>query len=715
MGADRPVDPRTLAGQAAIRARFEQAFAHHRAGRDEAAFRGYDAVLAVDPLYAPALHFSALLLHGAGRSDAAILRIERSLAIDGGVPDAWSNAGSLYTAVGRAADAARALDRALQLEPTLSEAWVNLAALRLACDDAAGAEAAARRALALSASPRAQYNLVLALAAQGRAADALAALETLEPSGEVGSDDTAVPALRAQLLIATGRRDAAGAVLEQALARGDDAALRIGRARLLDEAGRPAEALEDYGAALRIDPGQETALSEAVFLKKRLASWHGLGHLQGLFRERVARHAAAGDASALTPFSFLSDPSTRVEQRAAATAWSRRFPDHPACTREVSEGRLRIGYLSADFHAHATGVLAVGLFEQHDRDRFGIVGYSTGPDDGSALRARLVASVDRFVEARGWTDARLADAIRDDGVDILVDLKGHTEDAPTGVMARQPAPIAVSYLGYPGTMGAPFIDYLIGDPVVTPLDHADDYDETLVLLPHSYQPTDDRRAIGDSPSRHALGLPLDAVVFCGFGSVYKITPDVFGTWVEIVREVPGSVLWLLTRGDDHAIRDRLRREAVSRGLAADRLVFADTRPHVDYLALYRHADLFLDTWPYNAHTTASDALWVGCPLLTIVGDTFAGRVAASLLTAAGFTDGITTSRKAFVERAIAWGNDRPALAARRRHLEATVRSSALFDTRGHARDIERAYAAMAAQHATGRREPIVVSAVTGSR
>ena len=703
-----PAEPRSTTPSPAIQHRFEQAFALHAEGRSSEAMRLYEAVLAEFPRHAPALHLSALLLHQATRSEDAIARLERSLAIDDGVSDVWSNAGLVYTALGRAGDAARALERALRLEPTLVEAWVNLASLRLAMHDPVAAEAAARQALALAESPTAAYNLVLALTEQHRSADALDALQRVEATGRVDPADLAIPALRAQLLINVGQHDAARQLLDRTLARTDDARLRIERARLFEARGDHDAAIADYTAALRLEPANETALSDLIFLKKQRASWEGLPGLLADFRKRVGQHARRDETSALTPFSFLSDPSSRTEQRDAAAAWSRRHLVYQPSTRTLSSGRLRIGYLSADLHEHATGVLAVGLFEQHDRERFEIVAYSTGPDDGSALRRRLVAAFDRFVDVRGWSDERIAAAIRDDGIDLLVDLKGHTERAPTGVMARRPAPIAVSYLGYPGSMGAPFVDYLIGDAVVTPLAHASDYSEALVQLPHAYQVNDDRRAIADAPSRAELGLPEDAVVFCCFNQVYKITPDVFDAWTDILLASPGSVLWLLARPDDDILRNVWRREAVSRGLDPQRLVFSDTRPHDAYLALYRRADLFLDTWPYNAHTTASDALWAGCPVLTFVGETFAGRVAASLLGAVDLPEGIARDRADYIGRAIKFAADRPSLAALRRRLERDVRSSPLFDTRRTTRAIERAYLAMAAQHAIGRREPIVV-------
>ena len=690
----------------------------HRNGRHAEAFALYEIILATDPRHAAALHFSGLLLHQAGKHDDAIARIERSLAIDDKPADVWSNVALVYMAAGRGGDAMRALESAVKREPTLAEAWLNLASLKIESDDPVGAEAAARRALSCGESSQAWFNLALSLSAQGRALDALAALDRVEASGAIAADDAALPGMRAQMLISLGRHGDARSVLDRALARVDHPTLRIERARLAEARNDCAAAIADYRSALDapVDaaPNEETVLSELVFLKKRVADWKGLAELQARFRERVLSHANRIDrASALTPFSFLSDPSTRAEQRVAGEAWSRRWiaggSQQERPPKQLSEGRLRIGYLSADLHEHATGVLTVGLFEQHDRDAFEVFGYSTGPEDGSALRRRIVEGFDHFVDAGGWGTDRLADAIRADGIDILVDLKGHTERAPTAVMAQRPAPVQVSYLGYPATMGAPFIDYLIGDAIVTPFAHQDDYSETLVQLPGSYQINDDRRIIGETPDRKALGLPDDAFVYCCFNNVYKIGPDVFDAWMRILRDVPRSVLWLLTRADDDYTRNNLRREAMARGIDPGRLVFADTRPHAAYLALYRHADLFLDTWPYNAHTTASDALWVGCPVLTTIGDTFAGRVAASLLSAVGMLELIASGRGRYISMAVETASDRATARALRERLLASARSSSLFDTVLTTRAIEAAYRAMADQYRKGKREPISIS------
>jgi predicted O-linked N-acetylglucosamine transferase (SPINDLY family) len=365
-----------------------------------------------------------------------------------------------------------------------------------------------------------------------------------------------------------------------------------------------------------------------------------------------------------------------------------------------SRSRITLGYLSADFHAHATAYLIAELFEKHDRERFAVVGYSYGPDDGSSTRRRLVKALDRFVELKDVSFGDSAQRIAADGVDILVDLKGYTGNARTQILALRPAPIQVNYLGYPGTMGAPFMDYILVDDFIVPLEQQPFFTEKLVHLPGCYQVNDGQRAISPhTPSRAACALPEEGFVFCSFNNNYKITPEMFGVWMELMKAVPGSVLWLL-EGNRFAPAN-LRREAESRGVAAQRLVFAPRRSLADHLARYRLADLFLDTFPCNAHTTASDALWVGCPVLTLAGQTFVSRVAGSLLRSLGLPELITTSLDEYFDVALRLARDANWLAELRVRLAANRTTSRLFDAEQFARDLEQAYVTMWQIHMAG--------------
>jgi predicted O-linked N-acetylglucosamine transferase (SPINDLY family) len=333
------------------------------------------------------------------------------------------------------------------------------------------------------------------------------------------------------------------------------------------------------------------------------------------------------------------------------------------------------------------------LLELHDRSRFELVGIDFGPVADDAMRTRVRACFDRFIDVRTLSDREVAQLSRDLAIDIAVDLKGFTEDARPGIFAERAAPVQVSYLGFPGTMGAGYIDYIVADEVVIPAASRPLYSEKVVSLPDSYQVNDRKRRIADGTfTREELGLPADGFVFCCFNNDYKVTPSTFDGWMRILRRVEGSVLWLFE--DSAMAATNLHKEAERRGVGAERLVFARRMAPHDHLARYRNADLFLDTLPYNAHTTASDALWAGLPVLTCAGEAFASRVAASLLSAVGLPELITTTPAAFEALAIALASDRARLGRVRATLAANRPTAPLFDTPRFARHIEAAYQEM---------------------
>jgi predicted O-linked N-acetylglucosamine transferase (SPINDLY family) len=447
--------------------------------------------------------------------------------------------------------------------------------------------------------------------------------------------------------------------------------------------------------------GGQEALTPLMDQLRTLCAWEELAPVEARV---LAQLDIADNASApqVMPFPLLMSAATAAQQRACAeryadrnfgaiaarSPWSHR-PSKPG----AGARRLTIGYLSADFHRHATAYLAAELFELHNRDRFQVFGYSLGPDDGSPMRQRIETAFDRFVDVKDMSFQQAAAQIHADGVDILVDLKGYTQNARPEILAMRPAPVQVNYLGYPGTMGASFMDYFVGDPFSTPLAHADHFSEAIVQLPDCYQINDRKRRIADvTPSRESCGLPATGTVFCCFNHLYKITPEVFGTWMAVLTAVPESVLWLLA-GDADAM-DNLRAGARRLGVDPRRLVFGEKRPLDEHLARIGLADLFLDTFPCNAHTTASDALWAGVPLLTYSGETFASRVAGSLLGAVGLEELICDSLDGYRDLAIDLGNDQLALAAIRDRLTRARDSAPLFDSGRFCRHLEAAYLAM---------------------
>ena len=395
----------------------------------------------------------------------------------------------------------------------------------------------------------------------------------------------------------------------------------------------------------------------------------------------------------LTFMIFCDDGALR--RHCSATFAANQVPGAPAplwTGERHRHVRIKIAYLSADFRQHATAELIAGLIERHDRRRFEVTAISFGRDDSSPMRRRLVKGFDRFVDVRDRSDGDIARLLRDGGFDIAVDLKGHTEGARCGILAHRPCPVQVNYLGYPGTV-APWLDYVIGDSIVLPFDHQPFYSEKIVHLPHSYQVNDAARILPvQAPARESAGLPKKGFVFCCFNAAWKITPEMFDIWMRMVAAVPGSVMWLLE--DNPAMTRNLKQAAAVRGVDPGRLVFATRVSPAAHLARHGLADLFLDTLPYNAHTTASDALWAGLPVVTCLGTQFDGRVAASLLKAAGLPELVTYTRDEYEALTLALARDPARLAGLASRLAARRVSSPLYDTDLFRRHIESAYLRM---------------------
>jgi len=404
--------------------------------------------------------------------------------------------------------------------------------------------------------------------------------------------------------------------------------------------------------------------------------------------------AAVRDGSAvIVPLDFLPFCDDGALRRRCSETFAADRVTRPAAPlwtgQPYNHDRIRIAYLSADFRQHATAELIAGLIEAHDRTRFEVGAVSFGRDDGSALRARMTGAFDWFEDARQKSDVEVAQGLKEREIDIAIDLKGHTLESRPGILACRPCPVQVNYLGYPGTIGADWLDYILADARVLPFDRQDFYIEKIVHLPHCYQVNDSDRAIGETPSRAEAGLPPDGFVFCCFNAAWKITPAMFDAWMRLLTAMPGSVFWLL---DDNAIAKRnLAAAAQARGVDPGRLVFAPRLPTVAHLARHRLADLFLDTLPYNAHTTASDALWAGLPVLTCLGTQFDGRVAASLLETIGLPELVTHSLEDYEKLALSLARDPARLQGLRARLQANRLTSPLYDTDRFRRDLETAY------------------------
>ena len=607
-----------------------------------------------------ALLGQAVTLHQQGQLAEADALYAQVLAHQPGNAMAWQLRGVALAQAGQPAQALPLVDQALALRPDVAEIHNNrgmvLQQLRRFKDAATShARAAALKPALLDAL----NNQGVALAELGLHAQALAAYDAVlaQQPGFANAWSNRGTALRAL--------------------------------------GRHTEAARSYSQALAQHPGFPYAAGHALYAQSYVCDWTGHADKVAQLQQSVAQGGAGAlAAEPFTLMAFSGDPQTLLDNARAYTA--SKYPPHaqPLWTGErYRHDRIRVAYLSADFHDHATAYLMAECFERHDSTRFDTIAISFGPDRQDGMRQRLHKAFGRFIDVREQSDAEVAQLLRSLEVDIAVDLKGYTQDCRTGILARRCAPVQVNYLGFPGTMGAPYIDYIVGDATVTPPGCGRFYTEHIVRLPHSYQVNDRQRAVAPTtPSRAEAGLPEQGFVFCCFNNNYKISPAVFAVWMRLLQRTPGSVLWLLQDNADAAAH--LRASAEAAGVDPARLVLAPRVPMPEHLARQRLADLFLDTLPYNAHTTTSDALWVGLPVLTCLGESFPGRVAASLLRAAGLPELVTTSLADYEALAITLATTPGMLADLRTRLERGRLVCPLFDTDGFVRSMEQAYEEM---------------------
>lgn len=450
--------------------------------------------------------------------------------------------------------------------------------------------------------------------------------------------------------------------------------------------------------ALKNRPDDPNLLVERLFASLNLCEWENLDDDVRIINALPAESLP----DKVGPFHSIAFPGlSRHQHHQMTSAFVNKHLDlignsplpKNHSNRPKENQRLRIGYLSADFHEHATSYLLIGVLEQHDKNQFEIFGYSCGPNDSSVMRKRVIDSFDTFRDISSLNDHAAAQQIQNDHIDILIDLKGWTEAGRPEILAYRPAPLQVCWLGYPGTIGKKQLaDYIIGDQIVTPIEHSDTYTESLALMPNSYQPNDRSRIVGKKPSRTEAGLPETGLIFCSFNQSYKFNPLTFDQWCRLLRSVDGSVLWLLDL--DRRAKENLLREAKARGVNADRVIFAERQPVDAHLGRLQLADLALDTYPCNSHTTATDALWVGVPIVTCIGETFASRVAASLLQSVGMPELITNSLEEYFSKILLLATNKNLLKTTREKLIASVPTADLFNTIEFTRDLERLYKTM---------------------
>ena len=628
----------------------------------------YANAVALNPNYAEACNNWGNVLRGVGRFHEAVARYERAVALKPDYAHAHTNLGLALLELRLYEAALESFDNALRIAPKDADAHNNRGNAWRGLRNYHEARASYDRAIACKPDyAAAHHNRGLALDRLGRTADALASYDV---------------------------------AIERAPG---DAGAYFAKANTLRRLKRFDHALPAIEKAIELDAEFPYALGERLVIKLRMCDWSGLRETCAAVTSAIGRGSRAA-----SPFSILAIEGTPAHQRRCAEIYAKdKYPPLPlpetvsATPASASENeRIRVAYLSSDFHAHATSYLIAGVLEQHDRSRFEVYAISFGKSDGSEMRARLERVCEHFIDVGDMSDREVAALLRAERIDIAIDLKGYTRDARTGIFAFRPVPIQVNYLGYPGTMGADYIDYLIADDVVVPKEDQPSYSEKIVYLPDTYQCNDSKRAIADAPpSRAEAGLPETGFVFCSFNNNYKITPELFDIWMRLLKETEGSVLWLLE--SNPAAARNLSKEAEARGVDSKRIVFAPFVSPSAHLARISLADLFLDSLPCCAHTTASDALWAGVPVSTCIGNTFAGRVAASLLNAIGLPELVTYSYDAYETLALNLARDPAMLEGIKAKLARNRMTHPLFDTARFTRHLETAYLRMQARRAEG--------------
>jgi protein O-GlcNAc transferase len=629
-------------------------------GRHADAIREAGCALALDPDHAPALYNQATSLLAIGEARAACEKLRRCALLTPDDPKVHNNLGLALAADREYELALQAYEKALRLKPDYFRALNNRAAALMNLKRFNEAVTDLVRAVELQPGyTRALLNLGLAQRALGRLEAALDRFRRAFPDLE-------------------------------ALAHATDL--------LMKDLPRGPDALECAAELYRLAPDRDEVPGNYHAASQAMAQWTD-------YESRVASIVAgvrAGRRPA-EPFRLLYVTDVLEDQLACARSAARTIPSQKALWlgEKYDHARIRVAYLSSDFRTHATAHLAAGLFERHDRKRFECFALSYGTcDAGDPVRARLVAAFEHFEDVHPLSTLQIAARIRSLEIDVLVDLKGYTSGSRFEVLSHRPAPVQVHYLGYPGTLGAPFVDYLIADHHVIPPQDDGYYAEKIVRLPHTYQVTDDRR-VEDAGAwtRERAGLPPTGLVLAAFHQTYKLNPHVFDVWMRSLRGLPTACLWLLDR--NLGARRQLLAEAAARGIDPARLIFAPEVPQAEHLSRQRLADLLLDTWPYSSHTTASDALWVGLPVVALSGRSFAARVSASILHAAGLPDLVASSLDEYEAMIIRMCTEPGRLGALRQRIESTVRGSPLFDTAAFTRTLESCYVRMVERYRNG--------------
>ncbi len=654
----------------------------------DAAVNCYDKAIALKPDYADAYLNRAISLQELEQLEAALESYDKSIELKADKAEAFCNRGMVLKALKLLDAAVLSYDKAIALNPEYAEAYYNRANALSELKQFDLALCSYDKSIELKPDYEDAYlNRGMALQEIRQIRQSLQcynkAIE-LNPALAEAHYNKGNALLELRLF-----DDALNSLNESIRLKPDLVEAYVNRGNLLKELKQLEAALINYDIALNLKPDQAYLFGMRLNIKMQMCEWNE-------FHSDVASlsHKIENNEKATPCLPTLALPIAMSLQRKAAEIFVKdKYPFNPILgpiSKRVRANRIRVGYYSADFHNHATTYLMAELFELHDKSKFELIAFSFGPDRKDEMRERVLQAVDRFIDVTNISDMAVAQMSRGLRIDIAVDLKGLTKDTRLGIFSYRCAPIQVSYLGYPGTLGANYIDYLIADKRLIPTEAQKYYSENIIYMPNSYQVNDRKRVISNSQfTRQEMGLPDDAFVFCCFNNNYKITPLVFDSWMKILKAAGSSVLWLLE--DNSIAAANLRKEALSRGVDCERLVFAKRMQLSEHLARHKLAGLFLDTLPYNAHTSASDALWAGLPVLTCMEDSFASRVAASLLHASYLPELVTESLPEYEALAIELATNHAKLKAIKDKLELHKMTSSLFDSRRFAKHIECAY------------------------
>jgi protein O-GlcNAc transferase len=666
--------------------------------RFDEALKSYEEAIGLKPDYADAHYNRGVALQHVRRLDEALKSYHEAIRYKPNFIEAYSNIGNTLQELKRLDEALKSYDEAIRIKPDYADAYNNRGNVLKDLKRLDEALKSYDEALRLKSDfIEAHNNRGLTLQELKRFDDSLKSYDEaihLKPDYAEAYNNRALTLQDLEWL------DEALECYDEAIRlKPDFAEAYLNRGNVLQDLKRLGEAVKSYDQALRLKPDYEFLFGTRLNTQMKLCDWTGLPEQLKQLDSLVMTNQKA-----TVPFPLLALTDNPIQQLLAAQVYIQ--AKHPVshllgdCVKRAPDGKIRIGYYSADFHNHATSYLISELFEAHDARTFELYGFSYGPNTGDEMRKRVSKGFRQFVDVSDRSDLDIAKLSRELGIDIAVDLKGFTQDTRIDFFAMRCAPIQVNYLGYPGTMGAPYIDYIVADSTLIPQEHQRDYTEKIVYMPHSYQVNDSTRKIADRTfTRTELGLPEEGFVFCCFNNNYKILPDTFDVWMRLLAAVKGSVLWLFEDNSTAAIN--LRREAELRGVDASRLVFAKRMKLDEHLARHRVADLFIDTFPYNAHTTASDSLWAGLPVLTLMGQSFASRVAASLLNALDLSELITLTQDAYEARAIELAMNPDMLEQIKAKLHRNRLTSPLFDGHTFAKHLEVAYSEMYSRYALG--------------